>query len=162
MSTVSVVAAVRRSGRIVGDCLRRAERSHSDDGRWQHQPSPAAARPGVAWWSDDQRCKTGHFTTFLYYVLYSGKSGPKDQVALRYYCASPSIAPTHWCTTHDPLLPLVLYVFDGLENFSLHFIAQQLKIQMRCVQYATYNSLGGCSKARSALTTAPSNEKEKK
>jgi len=74
-----------------------------------------------------------------------------------YYCASPS----HWCTTRDPLLPLVLYVFDGLENFSLHFIAQQLKIQMRCVQYATYSSLGGCSKARSALTTAPCNEKEK-
>ena len=32
---------------------------------------------------------------------------------------------------------------------------------MQCVQYASYNSLGGCSKARSALTTAPSNEKEK-
>jgi len=27
----------------------------------------------------------------------SGKSGPKDQVALHYYYTSPS----HWCTTHD-------------------------------------------------------------
>ena len=32
----------------------------------------------------------------------SGKSGPKDQVALHYYYTSPS----HWCTTHGPLLPL--------------------------------------------------------
>ena len=29
--------------------------------------------------------------------LLSGKSGPKDQVALHYYCTSPS----HWCTTHE-------------------------------------------------------------
>ena len=27
----------------------------------------------------------------------SGKSGPKDQVALHYYYTSPS----HWCTTHE-------------------------------------------------------------
>jgi len=27
----------------------------------------------------------------------SGKSGPKDQVALLYYYTSPS----HWCTTHE-------------------------------------------------------------
>jgi len=33
---------------------------------------------------------------------------------------------------------------------------------MKCVHCATYNSLGGCSEARRALTTAPSNEKEKK
>ena len=32
---------------------------------------------------------------------------------------------------------------------------------MQCVQYATYNSLGECSKARNALTTAPCKEKEK-
>ena len=32
----------------------------------------------------------------------SGKSGPKDQVALHYCYTSPS----HWCTTHGPLLPL--------------------------------------------------------
>jgi len=30
-------------------------------------------------------------------ALCSGKSGPKDQVALRYYYTSPS----HWCTTHE-------------------------------------------------------------
>ena len=29
--------------------------------------------------------------------LGSGKSGPKDQVALHYYYTSPS----HWCTTHE-------------------------------------------------------------
>ena len=28
---------------------------------------------------------------------HSGKSGPKDQVALHYYYTSPS----HWCTTHE-------------------------------------------------------------
>ena len=28
---------------------------------------------------------------------FSGKSGPKDQVALHYYYTSPS----HWCTTHE-------------------------------------------------------------
>jgi len=38
---------------------------------------------------------------------------------------------------------------------------QQFNIQMQSVQYATYNSLGECSKARNALTTAPSKEKEK-
>ena len=31
---------------------------------------------------------------------------------------------------------------------------------MQCAQYATYNSLGVCSKARSALTTAPRKEKK--
>jgi len=30
-------------------------------------------------------------------ILRSGKSGPKDQVALHYYYTSPS----HWCTTHE-------------------------------------------------------------
>jgi len=30
-------------------------------------------------------------------VVLSGKSGPKDQVALHYYYTSPS----HWCTTHE-------------------------------------------------------------
>jgi len=46
----------------------------------------------------------------------------------------------------------------------VHFtlFTQQFRIQMQCVQYATYNSLGGCSKARSALTTALCKEKEKK
>jgi len=34
-------------------------------------------------------------------------------------------------------------------------------MQMQCVQHATYNSLGGCSKVQSALTTAPCKEKEK-
>ena len=45
---------------------------------------------------------------FLFYTLpvggkhrrvaaISGKSGPKDQVALHYYYTSPS----HWCTTHE-------------------------------------------------------------
>jgi len=32
----------------------------------------------------------------------SGKRGPKDQVALHHY----HISPSHWCTTHGPLLPL--------------------------------------------------------
>ena len=49
---------------------------------------------------------------------------------------------------------------------SLHFtlFTQQFKLQMQCVglQYATYSSLGRCSEAWSALTTAPSKEKEKK
>ena len=31
------------------------------------------------------------------YVVRSGKSGPKDQVALHYYYTSSS----HWCTTHE-------------------------------------------------------------
>ena len=60
---------------------------------------------------------------------------------------------------------LSLSVGHNSEPFtSLHFtlFTQQLKIQMQCVQYATYNSLGGCSKARSALTTVPSNGKQKK
>ena len=50
------------------------------------------------------------------------------------------------------------------EVHSLHFILfpQQSRIQTLCVHYATYNSLGGRSKARSALTTAPSNEKKRK
>jgi len=45
---------------------------------------------------------------------------------------------------------------------SLHFtvFTQQFRRQMQCVQYATYKSLGGCSKALSALTTAPCKEKE--
>ena len=30
-------------------------------------------------------------------IVTSGKSGPKDQVALHYYYTSPS----HWCTTHE-------------------------------------------------------------
>jgi len=30
-------------------------------------------------------------------LVNSGKSGPKDQVALHYYYTSPS----HWCTTHE-------------------------------------------------------------
>ena len=30
-------------------------------------------------------------------LVHSGKSGPKDQVALHYYYTSPS----HWCTTHE-------------------------------------------------------------
>jgi len=38
---------------------------------------------------------------------------------------------------------------------------QQFNIQMQSVQYATHNSLGECSKARNALTTAPCKEKEK-
>jgi len=32
---------------------------------------------------------------------------------------------------------------------------------MQCVQYATYNSLGGCSRARSALTIGRCKETEK-
>jgi len=47
-------------------------------------------------------------------------------------------------------------------RFHFTLFTQQFKIQMQRVQYATYNSLEGCSKARSALTNAPSNEKEKK
>jgi len=39
---------------------------------------------------------------------------------------------------------------------------QQFRIQVQRVQYATDSSLGGRSKARSALTTAACNEKEKK
>jgi len=46
-------------------------------------------------------------------------------------------------------------------RFHFTLFTQQFKIQMQRVQYATYNSLEGCSKARSALTNAPSNEKEK-
>ena len=36
-----------------------------------------------------------------------------------------------------------------------HFtlFAQQFKMQMQCVQYASYSSLGGCRKARSALNS---------
>ena len=37
-------------------------------------------------------------------VLVSGKSGPKEQVALHYYYTSPS----HRCTSHGSLLPLLL------------------------------------------------------
>ena len=46
---------------------------------------------------------------------------------------------------------------------SIHItlFTQQFKIQMQCVQYATYNGLGGCSKARSALTTVSYKEKRK-
>jgi len=33
----------------------------------------------------------------LFFLATSGKSGPKDQVALHYYYTSPS----HWCTTHE-------------------------------------------------------------
>jgi len=46
----------------------------------------------------------------------------------------------------------------------IHFtlFTQQFKLQMQRVQYATYNSLGGCSKARSALTTVQYKEKENK
>jgi len=45
---------------------------------------------------------------------------------------------------------------------SLHFIYPEVQIKCICVQYATYNSLGGCSKARSAPTTAPYRRKRKK
>ena len=46
----------------------------------------------------------------------------------------------------------------------LHFalFARQFNIQIQCAQYATYNSLGVCSKARSALTTVPYKEKWEK
>ena len=39
---------------------------------------------------------------------------------------------------------------NGANSNSLHFtlFTQQFKIQTQCVQYASYNSLGGCSKAR--------------
>jgi len=41
-------------------------------------------------WSNVSRVSKPPATT-------SGKSGPKDQVALHYYYTSPS----HWCTTHE-------------------------------------------------------------
>ena len=48
---------------------------------------------------------------------------------------------------------------NGANSNSLHFtlFTQQFKIQTQCVQYASYNSLGGCSKARRALASAPCN-----
>ena len=49
----------------------------------------------------------------------SGKSGLKDQVALHYYYTSPS----HWCTTHGPLLPLYARTIsrhaDGISRYSV-------------------------------------------
>jgi len=43
-----------------------------------------------------------------------------------------------------------------LPGKSLRFtpLAQQFEVQMRCVQYTTYSSLGGCSKARSISVSA--------
>jgi len=51
-----------------------------------------------------------------------------------------------------------------LIELSLHstLFTQQFNIQMQPVQYATHNSLGECSKARNALTTAPCKEKKRK
>ena len=66
----------------------------------------------------------------------SGKSGPKDQVALHYYYTSPS----HWCTTHGPLLPLAYGVqknpnrVDGMLTWT--------RPQMSCVVMYTVTALG--------------------
>jgi len=51
---------------------------------------PTAANP-------PQRRAAAEWTNGLMDWTVSGKSGPKDQVALHYYCALPS----HWCTTHE-------------------------------------------------------------
>jgi len=53
----------------------------------------------------------------------------------------------------------------GSTSFTSHhfnLLTQQFKIQMQCVQYATDNSLGGCSEVRSTVKTAQYKEKEKK
>ena len=55
--------------------------------------------------------------------------------------------------------PLLITVHSTL--LTQKFKYMQFVIQMQCVQYATCNSLGGCSKARSALTTAPCKKRKK-
>ena len=58
---------------------------------------------------------------------------------------------------------MLFFFFLGITvllNFtSLHctLFTQQFKIQIQCVHCATYNSLGACSKARSALTSVHNN-----
>ena len=63
-------------------------------------------------------------------------------------------------------LVLHLNIQTTAHHSPFHFTYQKFKymqfvIQMQCVQYATCNSLGGCSKARSALTTAPCKKRKK-
>ena len=48
--------------------------------------------------------------------IFSGKSGPKDQVALHYYYTSP----LHWCTTREVLFrsPISRHA-DGISRYSV-------------------------------------------
>ena len=50
--------------------------------------------------------------------------------------------------------------FDKVEGelmffVPIEYVGQKFKTKSICVYSATYSSLGGCSKARGALTTAP-------
>ena len=66
-----------------------------------------------------QLMKSSHLILKNEVDLTSGKSGPMDQVALRYYYTLPS----HWCTTHGPLLPLYARTIsrhaDGISRYSV-------------------------------------------
>ena len=62
-------------------------------------PRLDVVHPGRAWPSSPSctwHCSL-HYLFLQATPLFSGKSGPKDQVALHYYYTSP----LHWCTTHE-------------------------------------------------------------
>jgi len=73
----------------------------------------------------------------------------------------------HTVSVHDQrhIHALGLKLLEALTLYWLHFTiypaVQNTNAKILDTTTTTYNSLGGCSKARSALTTAPCKEKEK-
>jgi len=72
---------------------------------WNALPSSVHSAPSLLQFLRDLKTALHVSVIVLFTIVFgyvtdcncSGKSGPKDQVALHYYYTSPS----HWCTTHE-------------------------------------------------------------